>query len=195
MFTKNANYYLPYFAIDVYCPISDSGIISIGGTAASAVYNSKNYQQGVSYSKISNMMNGSFFDTRYFADNNTNGTSYGILFGTGNTQPTVDDITLSGDAVPIASFSKNHTYKSAYKEDCVEISTIITLTNNTEAAITIGEIGLFSNFYYEYDSSSYYPRHYYPFMIERTALETPITIPAGGVGQVTYTIRMNYPVV
>ena len=31
--------------------------------------------------------------------------------------------------------------------------------------------------------------------VERTVLETPVTIPAGGVGQVTYTIRMNYPTV
>lgn len=195
MFTKNANYYIPCLATGCYCQLSDCGIISIGGTVASSIYNSNNYEQGVTRNSISSMMNGNFFNASYFADNNTNGGGTGILFGTGNTQPTVDDITLSGDAVPIASFSKSYTYKFAYKEDCVEISTLITLTNNTEEAITIGEIGLFSIFSYRYSSSYGHPTHYYPFMIERTALETPITIAPGGVGQVTYTIRMNYPIV
>lgn len=30
--------------------------------------------------------------------------------------------------------------------------------------------------------------------INRTVFDTPVTIAAGGVGQVTYTIRMNYPI-
>lgn len=58
----------------------------------------------------------------------------------------------------------------------------MTITNNNETDITIGEVGIV----YQTGSS-------YSVLFERTVLESPITIPAGGVGQVTYTIRMNYP--
>ena len=47
--------------------------------------------------------------------------------------------------------------------------------------------------YTAYTGNSIYTT--YPYLIERTVLESPITIPAnGGVGQVTYKIRMDYPV-
>lgn len=118
--------------------------------------------------------------------------SYGLIFGSGNTPATIDDYKLSGDA--IQNISTSYTDNSTYEEDgsASVASYTYTITNNNDTDITIGEVGLFSGATWNVKSYSIYTHHYY--MYERTALETPITIPAGGVGQVTYTIRMEYPV-
>jgi hypothetical protein len=70
------------------------------------------------------------------------------------------------------------------------ITNVYTISNTTGADITIGEVALAFTTYYR-DSSNYY--HFFPTLYERTALEQPVTIPAGNVGQVTYTIRIAVP--
>lgn len=118
----------------------------------------------------------------------------GVIFGSGNEAPTIDDYKLSGSV--IQNIVTNHAKNLTYNEDgsFSEASYLYTITNNNSTEITIGEVGLFSEAVWKTsnNSSTMYTHHYY--MWERTALETPITIPAGGVGQVTYTIRMGYPV-
>lgn len=116
---------------------------------------------------------------------------YGLLFGTDNTPPTVDDYKLAGDVITNCTYSMTRT--SAIAEDGSEgtLTNVYTITNNNDAEITIGEIGLYSE---QCWWTAYNTYTSYPVLFERTALETPITIPAGGVGQITYTIKMNYPV-
>lgn len=118
--------------------------------------------------------------------------SYGLVFGSGNTPVTIDDCTLSGSA--ITNISVSYSDNSVYEEDgsASVLSFIYTITNNNDTDIVVGEVGVFAGASWPVRNYNTYGHHYY--MFERTALETPITIPAGGVGQVTYTIRMNYPV-
>ena len=67
-----------------------------------------------------------------------------------------------------------------------------TLTNTGTEDFTISEVGLFGAAYLKHKDYARYLN--YHVLFERTLLETPITIPAnGGVGQVTYTIRLDYP--
>jgi hypothetical protein len=115
----------------------------------------------------------------------------GVVFGSGNTPATVNDYKLAGDTIMGCTCS--YANKSTYNSDGSTSALIYdyTITNNNDAEITIGEIGIFFETYWKHSNTD--NRHYFN-MIERTALETPITIPAGGVGQVTYTIRMDYPV-
>ena len=106
----------------------------------------------------------------------TNQSNGGVAFGNGTHAPSMDDYTLSGSLVTAftasAVMSKtDNTLKATY-----------TLT--ATADITISEIGLFG---------LYYSGNRYPFLIERTLLDEPVTIPAGGVGQVEYTITFNLP--
>ena len=112
--------------------------------------------------------------------------NYGVWFGDGTVSPTLDDFNLSGNHISTISASN---VPSVTGDDAGGILSITyTLTNTGSADVTIGEVGLF-NFWY-YTTSSYTA-----FLVDRTVLDTPVTIPAGGIGQVTYTIRMNYPTV
>ena len=112
-------------------------------------------------------------------------TEVGVSFGTGTTPATASDYALEsilGDtqisvAAPNAvSYSQADTYE--------EYSVTFGITNKTTEAITISEVGLtaapvIGN-----------PDKY--ALVDRTVLDTPITIPAGQSKQITYTIRFNY---
>jgi hypothetical protein len=104
----------------------------------------------------------------------------GIVFGTGSAEPTFDDYRLSGDLITTISSSASVT-ATLDDDGCTFVGTY-TLTNTGSDGITVKEIGLLM-------SNNSGP----VMLIERTVLDEPVTIPAGGVGQVTYTIRFNYP--
>lgn len=110
----------------------------------------------------------------------------GVVFGTGTTPPQLSDTTLSGDVV--TGITVANAITGNVSENEAEITAIYTITNTSEADITIGEVGIVANLSSSASTASY------KCLLERTVLETPITIAPGGVGQVTYTIRMNYPV-
>ena len=113
-------------------------------------------------------------------------TGTGVSFGTGTTPATASDYALENilDSVKISvanssavSFSQGDTYD--------EYIVTFGITNKTAAAITISEVGLTAAPYC--DSST---NHY--ALVDRTVLDTPVTIPAGQSKQITYTIRFNY---
>ena len=110
------------------------------------------------------------------------GSCGGVLFGTGTTQPTIDDYKLAGDI--ISTISASVSYTRTVTEDSTTFQCVYTINNSGTEEITIGEIGLIGGC----DSSA--ARR---ILVERTVLDSPVTIPAGGVGQVTYTINFNYP--
>lgn len=118
---------------------------------------------------------------RYFPDS---GSTPGINFGTGRTAPKVTDFRLeepidSGLTVTTPSaVSYNRT--DEYEE---YVATYGVTANET---VTISEIGLGAHV-----QISIAP--YKNALMDRTVLETPITIPAGETKQITYTIRFNYP--
>ena len=111
---------------------------------------------------------------------NTNDT--GVSFGIGTTPANTTDYKLENSlpntqisvSVPSAvSYSRGDTFD--------EYSVTFGITNKTTEAITISEIGLTAA-----------PQTAYPVLVDRTVLETPVTIPAGQSKQITYTIRFNY---
>ncbi|MGM9640167.1 MAG: hypothetical protein ACI3V3_02235 [Faecousia sp.] len=104
----------------------------------------------------------------------------GVIFGNGNADANLDDYSLSGDIVPVSTYSVsiNHVVEN----DKSTISAVYTITNTGDESITIKEIALKMG----YTNNSQY-------LIERTVLDNPVTIEPGGVGQVTYTITFTYP--
>lgn len=110
----------------------------------------------------------------------TGSSANGVFFGTGDATPTVDDYTLAGDVISGISItaSKNSVGKEL-DAGYAELTTVYGISNNNTEEVTVREIAL----------------AYYGCILDRTVLDTPVTIPAGGIGQVTYTIRMNYPTV
>lgn len=109
----------------------------------------------------------------------------GVIFGSGTAQPTLDDYKLSGSL--ITTITASVTVNKKTTDTGYEIEGIYTLTNSGSAPVTVGEVALITT-----TSTSNFGENL-AIIVERTVLDTPITIPAGGVGQVTYTIRMNYP--
>lgn len=139
-----------------------------------------------------------YFDAFYDAVKNpafqTNGSGKVVLFGTGTTAPTMDDYKLES---PISSGLTASFIASAttIADGVCTRKYIYTLTNGTTNDITISEIGAFSYAHYATtaangDTTS---NSGSTFMLDHTLLDEPVTIPAGGVGQVTYTITMDYP--
>lgn len=114
----------------------------------------------------------------------------GIYFGNGNTPVTVNDYRLAGETIQNLKGIISTT-SLLDDEFSPGVTMHITLTNNNSNSVTISEIGLFggnsSGFTSSTGSSSGV------FMYERTVLDEPITIEAGGVGKIDYTLRINYP--
>lgn len=111
-------------------------------------------------------------------------TSYyqgGVVFGTGDTAPTFDDYKLSGSIV--TAINAGASVETTFDDDgCTFVGTY-NISNTGSEEITIKEVGLILRS--AYNNSA--------ILVERTVLDTPLTIPAGGIGQVVYTIRMDYP--
>lgn len=120
----------------------------------------------------------------------TSYSSNGVIFGDGSTPPSVSDYCLSGNV--ITGIVSSSTRKATSTENSAENTVLFTITNNNAKAVTISEVGYIGyNQYYTSATGSNSFSDY--FLLDRTVLESPITIEPGGVGQVTYTLRMNYP--
>lgn len=113
------------------------------------------------------------------------GLDAGVIIGSGTTPPTADDYALSGDM--ITTYTYNADVKTSFEDDGVTFTGVYTITNIGESPFTVGEIALMAGL-------GNGPSKENKALIDRTVLENPITIEAGGIGQVTYTIRMDYPV-
>jgi hypothetical protein len=100
------------------------------------------------------------------------------MLGTGTTAPTADDYrlespittNLSCDSVSVSRTSLIKTYTA-------------TFTNSGSSDITVTEVGFMIYIFYNYSTTTENSDH---FLMDRTVLETPITIPAGESRTVTY---------
>lgn len=111
----------------------------------------------------------------------------GVVFGTGTTPATIDDYKLES---PIYNgFTRTGGGNGAMSVDDKGISffAVYGITNTGTDNLVISEIGLFGNLYYTSNTATEC------CLLDRTVLETPITIAPNESKQLTYTIRMNYP--
>ena len=116
----------------------------------------------------------------------------GVVLGDGAVEPSFEDYTLSGSVITGLTGTISRTGTSN-GEGSAETTVFITVTNGNSHEVTIREVGYIGGLYFAYSANTSKATAY--CMLDRTVLDTPITIPAGGIGQVTYTIRMNYPTV
>ena len=113
------------------------------------------------------------------------GDSSGVILGDGDTPPTPDDYRLAGEIITDFTYSGSLTH--VVSDTAITAKAIYTITNTSDTEITIKEVGLMgANFASQLTGAQ-------RFLLERTVLDTPVTIPAGGVGQVEYTVTFNYP--
>lgn len=108
----------------------------------------------------------------------------GIIIGTGDTPVTLDDHRLSGNM--ITAFAGSVVSSFTADENGATLTALCTITNSGSESITIREVGLLGKDKGTSSTSS-------TFLVERTVLDVPLTIEPGNVGQLTYTIKLNYP--
>lgn len=126
----------------------------------------------------------------YTSDGSISDNYCGVYFGSGATPASKADTQLeslisSGLSItnPYAVVTENlgngkHTVSATY-----------TVKNTTDAEINIWEIGAVMENVSLYSGYDYYV---YPYLVERTVLEAPITIPAGQAKVVTYKVTFNH---
>ena len=106
----------------------------------------------------------------------------GIVLGSGTTPATVYDYALES---LITSGLNANVVRSADGGD--NLVYVLTLTNTSVEEITIGEIGIVDQAYTGEGSG------YKQVLMERTVLDSPVTLSAGAVAVVTYTISLAIP--
>ena len=111
-------------------------------------------------------------------------TYLGIIIGTGDTPVTPDDHKLSGSMITAYAGSVASTCSA--DENGTTLTALCTITNSGSSAFTIREVGLLGKDKNTSSTSS-------TILVERTVLDVPLTIEPGSVGQLTYTIKLNYP--
>ena len=117
-------------------------------------------------------------------DSYANSSVLTVIFGDGSTPATANDYKFAGSIISNLNVLVSPLDLTA-QNDVITQKRIFTITNNNANAITISEVGITCNiFQYTQDAR---------FIVERTVLDAPVTIPAGGIGQVEYTITCNYP--
>lgn len=181
MFTRNYYYGLRSCMSSADYPTNSelTGLKNFSGSLPSNV-------NAISYwpSNISRSNSGSVYPSIQYLQTSLS-SSGGAIIGTGTTPATIDDYMLAGDMINTFTYSKTVTL--THDDDKTTITALYTITNTGAAAFTIGEIGLMAASYDNNGTS-------YKCLVERTVLDSPVTIEAGGVGQVTYTIEINMPV-
>lgn len=112
----------------------------------------------------------------------------GIYFGSGNTPATENDYDLETLITSGLSASTPTVTRSADSDGNPFIQFMITITNSSASPITIREVG-----YYQMISAtnSYggMANSQWTFMLDRTVLDTPLTIPAGESGVLKYVLK------
>ena len=110
------------------------------------------------------------------------GTYQWVSFGSGTTPATANDYKLESEITTGISVTSQDSPTTEQTDKYI----LWTATFGVKASVetTISEIGLFSNVH---TSSGILIT-----LVDRTVLDTPITIPAGQSKQITYTIRFNY---
>ena len=109
----------------------------------------------------------------------------GVSFGTGTTPATASDYALesvlSGTQISVAAPSAvSYSRGDAFDEYSVSFG----VTNKTSDAITVSEVGLTAKTHPNFNNAY--------TLVERTVLDTPVTIPPHETKHIAYTIRFNY---
>lgn len=149
-----------------------NGLVAVDGTVCDVGY----HQSAHNYEKL--------FDYIYFLYPNA---GYGVRIGKGTTPATPNDHNLESMITSGFSTSNQSNASLSVDENGVSMFATYAITNTSAEPLVISEIGMFAEVMKTNTNATI------TVMLERTVLETPITISPGEAKSLTYTIRMNYP--
>lgn len=115
----------------------------------------------------------------------------GFVVGTGTTAPSLDDYKLESQITSgiTMNFTNSRRYVNSSGKPTIE--NIYTITNNGSSDITISEVGLVSYNINCCTSSSATSTGANNVLIDRTLLDTPVTIASRGSASINYTISSD----
>lgn len=114
-------------------------------------------------------------------------TSAGIVLGTGGTPATEDDYVM--EAAITSGISAVITSISGVSGGAPYIEYNLVITNTGSSAVSIREIGYNQNLPATPDNGSSSGIGNRVYLLDRTVLITPVTIPAGETGVIRYTLK------
>lgn len=125
-------------------------------------------------------------------DVTTNADAAGISVGTGNTAATEEDFQLDEPLTSGINLALAETVYGVDAPGCPYVQYKVTVTNNGADPITVKEIGYKQNL-----RAAKYPGmtttiagvYYFACLLDRTVLDTPVTIASGDAGVITYKLR------
>lgn len=169
MFTKNFH---SCVAAKFYRTNIPNGLVAVDGTVCDAGYctSSHNYEK--------------LFDYIY---NLSKSGGSGVRIGNGTTPATPNDYKLESQITSGFSYYNQSGASLSADEDGVSMFATYAITNTSAEPLVISEIGVFASVCQSNTSATT------SALLERTVLETPITISPGEAKTLTYTIRLNYP--
>ena len=129
----------------------------------------------LNYGSLANAIN----DITFLKKAKSTSPGTGVAFGTGDAVESLGDYHLSGDC--LTKYTASYERKYSTDDNGTKATYLITITNTGEETVTIREIGVFQG------SSTNC------CLLERSVLSNPVTIEAGGAGQVVYTLNFPYP--
>lgn len=171
MLTKNFTNFMAMI-LDAYNSNSRSGLLPVKATNGTTYY-------------LTGYFNG--YPQNPTISLATSASSTGIHFGRGTTAPTEEDYALeslitSGLSISVSSsHSLDGSGNPALQLD-------ITVTNTSSADITVGEIGYAQSLHASTAQGST-SNAYRVCLLDRTVLDSPVTIPAGGYAVIRYTLK------
>lgn len=118
---------------------------------------------------------------------NTSAACDEFIFGSGTTPPSRDDYTLSGTKVTGSLSRQDETVSTEKLEDGIRIIRSMFVRNTSSEPVTISEVGWVAN-----TVSDTFTTAQSGILLDRTLLEQPVTIPAGEVGQINWSIFFRY---
>lgn len=157
----------------------------IAGMAGKQINNALRSYDGTVYPAYSTLANVGLFMYNLSV---TTGISTGVRIGKGVTPPTQDDYTIENQITSGITVTTPSSLSAGFEDGCIVMSCTYGLTNTGTTAVSISEICLFGYFNTTNTSNQKL------CMVDRTVLESPITIKPDESKQVTYSIRFNYPV-
>lgn len=111
---------------------------------------------------------------------------HGIKVGAGNTSPGIDDYCLESMITSGLSMTVTSVTRSAIDET-PSITLVISVTNTSNSDITIKEIGYQGSVNGTNIKGATSQTTYYP-LLDRTLLDSPITIPSNETATISYTL-------
>ena len=162
-------------------------LLAVGTSNRKGLLPVKNYQGTTYYLMSSTFSQSNYYPYAYSNSVVYSNASTGINLGTGTTAATEDDYVLESIITSGLSCSVNHS-QGVDESGNPYLQYDITVNNTGSASVTIGEIGYTQSLFAataQGDTSGSGQR----CLLDRTVLDTPVTIPAGSYAVIRYTLK------